>query len=120
MHLVDPDILADAQGLSPAVCVVGMVLGVALWLFGGRGHRFWLVLLITLAAGVYGLSVAEAYAVQPLVAGVLLGVAAGGAGPARLPPLVPLLRGARGGPVGAGGVRGGGGARFCFCLRCVF
>ncbi|MBI1915303.1 MAG: hypothetical protein HYS12_11275 [Planctomycetes bacterium] len=77
MHLVDPDILADAQGLSPAVCAGGMALGVVLWLFGGRGHRFWLVLLITLGAGIYGLSVAEAYAVQPLVGGLLLAVAAG-------------------------------------------
>jgi hypothetical protein len=77
MHLVDPDILADAQGLSPAVCAVGMALGMVLWLFGGRGHRFWLVLLITLAAGVYGLSVADAYTVQPLVGGLLLAVAAG-------------------------------------------
>ena len=77
MHLVDPDILADAQGLSPAVCAGGMALGVVLWLFGGRGHRFWLVLLITLAAGIFGLSVAEAYAVQPLVGGLLLAIAAG-------------------------------------------
>jgi len=77
MHLVDPDILAEAQGLSPAVCVGGIALGMVLWLFGGRGHRFWLVLLITLAAGIYGLTVAEAYAVQPLVGGLLLAIAAG-------------------------------------------
>jgi len=76
-HLVDPNILADAQGLSPAVCVGGAVLGVTLWLFGGRAHRFWLVLLITLTAGIYGVTVAEAYAVQPLVAGLLLAIAAG-------------------------------------------
>jgi hypothetical protein len=77
MHLVDPNILADAQGLSPAVCAGGVVLGMMLWLFGGRGHRFWLVLLITLTAGIYGVTVAEAYAVQPLVAGLLLAIAAG-------------------------------------------
>ena len=77
MHLVSPDILADARGLSVAVCAAGLALGLVLWLLGGRAHRFWLVLLTTLAAGVYGLSVGEIFGVQPLVAGLLMGVAAG-------------------------------------------
>jgi hypothetical protein len=77
MHLVSPDILADGRGLSVAVCAVGLVLGLVLWLLGGRAHRFWLVLLTTLAAGVYGLSIGEVFGVQPLVAGLLMGVAAG-------------------------------------------
>jgi hypothetical protein len=77
MHLVSPDILADAKGLSVAVCVTGLALGLVLWLLGGRAHRFWLVLLTTLAAGVYGLSIGDVFGVQPLVAGLLMGVAAG-------------------------------------------
>ena len=77
MHLVSPDILVEARGLSPAVCAIGLALGLVLWLLGGWGHRFWLVLLTTLTAGVYGLSLGEAYSVQPLVAGLLMAVAAG-------------------------------------------
>ena len=77
MHLVSPDMLADGRGLSAAVCAAGLVLGLTLWLLGGRAHRFWLVLLTTLTAGVYGLSIGEAFSVQPLVAGLLMAVAAG-------------------------------------------
>src|SRR6476661_7226479 len=54
-----------------------MEVGLVVWLLGGWSHRFWLVLLITLGAGVYGLSIGEAFGVQPLVAGLLLAVAAG-------------------------------------------
>jgi hypothetical protein len=77
MNLVAPDILADGQGLSAPVCGAGLALGFFLWLLGGWGQRFWLVLVATLSAGVYGLSVGERYGVQPLVAGLLLAVAAG-------------------------------------------
>jgi hypothetical protein len=77
MTLVAPDILAEAKGLSVAVSAIGLGLGAALWLFGGWGQRFWLVLATTLGAGVYGLSVGEQYGVQPLVSGLLMAVAAG-------------------------------------------
>lgn len=77
MLLVDPEILAAGKGLSPALCGAGAALGGVLWLLGGRWHRFWLVLLITVTAGVYGLSLGEAHGVQPLVAALLLAVAAG-------------------------------------------
>jgi len=79
VHLVAPDILAETQGkgLSLAACITGMVVGLTLWGFAARAQRFWLVLLTTVSAGLYGLSLAETYDVQPLVAGLLMAVAAG-------------------------------------------
>src|SRR5438874_7100552 len=77
MQLVAPDILADGKGLSVMASGIGLAMGLLIWLLGGWGHRFWLVLVTTLAAGVYGLSIGEAFEVQPLVAGLLFAVAAG-------------------------------------------
>lgn len=77
MHLVAPDLLQEAQGLSIVPCAVGITLGLALWLFGWRMHRFWLVLTATLSAGIFGLQFGPSQGVQPLVAGLLLGIAAG-------------------------------------------
>jgi hypothetical protein len=55
MHLIAPDIMAEARGLSPAIPAVGATIGALLWLYGSYGHRFWIVMLLTLAAGIYGL-----------------------------------------------------------------
>jgi hypothetical protein len=77
MHLVAPDILAEARGLSLAASGTAVVVGLLLWLFGAWGHRFWLVLATTLAAGVLGLSHGPDFGVQRLVAGLMLGVTAG-------------------------------------------
>jgi hypothetical protein len=77
MHLLSPDLLADARELSGPVLAAGLVLGAALWLLGWRGHRFWIVLSATVAGGVGGLASSPAYGVQPLVAGLLAAVAAG-------------------------------------------
>jgi MFS family permease len=77
MQLVAPDILADGKGLSVTVSALGLGLGAMVWLLGGVGHRFWLLLVTTLVAGVWGLSIGEAFGVQPLVAALLLAVAAG-------------------------------------------
>jgi hypothetical protein len=77
MYLIAPDMLADAKGLSPALCIVGMTAGAALWLFGWRSHRFWVVLIITVLGGVFGLAQGPTLRAQPLVAAVLLAVAAG-------------------------------------------
>jgi hypothetical protein len=77
MQLLAPDILAEARQLSPGLAGVGLALGLFLWLWGGRTHRFWLALVMTLAAGVLGLYYGPAYGMQPLVAGLLLAVAAG-------------------------------------------
>lgn len=77
MHLLAPDILTEAQGLSVALCTVGLAAGLLLWVFGWWGHRFWVVLTATLAAGVLGLYAGPDLGMQRLVAGLLLAVAAG-------------------------------------------
>jgi hypothetical protein len=77
MQLVSPEIVAQARGLSVAVQGGALAVGLFLWLFGARGHRFWIALVITLGAGLIGLFHGPAYGMQPLVAGLLLAVAAG-------------------------------------------
>jgi hypothetical protein len=77
MHLLAPDLLAEAAGLSPAVSGSGLLIGVAVWLTGWRLHQFWLVVFATLTAGVIGLHTGRALGVQILVAGLLLASAAG-------------------------------------------
>ncbi len=77
MHLVAPDLIADLCGLSLGLLLAGVVVGFVLWLFGWKSHRFWVVLLTTVAAGVYGLQEAAAFKTPPLVAALLLAVAAG-------------------------------------------
>jgi hypothetical protein len=54
------------------------VLGFALWLFGWRWHRFWIVAGITLAAGLIGLNAGRTTnGTQVMAVGILLAVAAG-------------------------------------------
>src|SRR5207237_9828162 len=77
MQLVAPDILSDACGLSIGLVIAGVVLGLALWLFGWSCHRFWIVLITTVLAGVYGLYDAAAFRAQPLVAALLLALVGG-------------------------------------------
>ena len=50
MQLIEPDILAEASGLSVGISACGLLLGLAVWLTGWRRHRFWVVLTITLVA----------------------------------------------------------------------
>ncbi len=77
MQLIAPDILADASGLAPGLSVCGILLGLTLWLYGWRRHRFWIVLGLTLAGGVYGLNEGASLHAQPVVAGIALACAAG-------------------------------------------
>src|SRR5262245_16255718 len=77
MQLLAPDILAEAHGLSVTVTGTAFALGLLIWLFGWRGHRFWIVLAVTAAAGVIGLYSDPAYGTRPIFAGLLLAVAAG-------------------------------------------
>jgi hypothetical protein len=77
MHLLAPDILEEARTLSPFLSGAGMLIGFLLWMFGGRTHRFWLAMSVTLAAGLLGLSHGKQYGMQPLVAALLLAVSAG-------------------------------------------
>jgi hypothetical protein len=77
MQLLAPDILAAGHGLSVALSVIGLLLGLALWLLGWWQHRFWIVLGTTLWGGVWGLAHGTLTGLQPLVVGLLLAVAAG-------------------------------------------
>ncbi len=77
MQLLVPAILEDARGLSVGITATVLVLGFFIWLFGWWGHRFWIVLAATVGAGLMGLYGAPAIHSQPLVAGLLLAVAAG-------------------------------------------
>ncbi|MCI0379579.1 MAG: hypothetical protein L0215_18375 [Gemmataceae bacterium] len=77
MQFVDPEILADVCGLSPGITMSGLALGVALWLFGWRWHRFWIVLAGTVLGGIYGLFEGPSWQTEPLVAALLLGLSAG-------------------------------------------
>lgn len=77
MQLLAPDILEEARGLSPFLSGAGLSIGFLLWSFGGRSHRFWLAMSVTLTAGLLGLTLGKQYGMQPLVAGLLLAVSAG-------------------------------------------
>jgi hypothetical protein len=77
MQLVAPDILEEARLLSPLLSGAGLVIGFLLWSLGGRTHRFWLAMSVTLGAGLLGLALGKDYGMQPLVAGLLLAVSAG-------------------------------------------
>lgn len=77
MQLVAPDILEEARGLSPLLSGAGVAIGFLLWSLGGRTHRFWLAMSVTLTAGLLGLALGKDYGMQPLVAGLLLAVSAG-------------------------------------------
>jgi hypothetical protein len=78
MQLIAPDILAEARGLTGAMSGTICVLGFALWLFGWRWHRFWVVAGITLAAGLIGLNAGRASGgTQVMAVGILLAVSAG-------------------------------------------
>ncbi len=77
MHLIAPDVLTEANGLSIPFSVAGIVLAILLWVLGWHWHRFWIVAASTVAAGLYGLSAHQAISPRMLAAGVLLAVAAG-------------------------------------------
>lgn len=77
MQLLAPDILEEAKLLSPYLSGAGLFLGFLLWSVGGRTHRFWLAMSVTLSAGLLGLTLGKQYGMQPLVAGLLLAVSAG-------------------------------------------
>jgi hypothetical protein len=77
MHLIASDILAEARGLSVGATATGAALGVLLWLFGWRWHRFWTVAGVTIAGGLYGLSSGQVSGGHVLAGGLLLAVCAG-------------------------------------------
>jgi hypothetical protein len=77
MSLVVPDVLQEVRQLPSSLLGVGLLIGALLWVMGAASHRFWLVLSLTLGAGLHGLMYGKAYGMQPLVAGLLLAVATG-------------------------------------------
>ncbi len=77
MRLVAPELVTDLCGLSQGLIGLAAAVGAALWLLGWWSHRFWVVLIATVSAGVYGLFEAPVLKAQPLVASLLLALAAG-------------------------------------------
>lgn len=77
LTIVATDILADLCGLSLGLLIALIPIGVMLSLFGWWSHRFWIVLATTVMAGVIGLLEASTWQAQPIVAAMLLAVAAG-------------------------------------------
>jgi hypothetical protein len=77
MQMIASDLLQEAHGLSLPFTIGGIVLGVLLWIFGWRAHRFWIALAATVAAGLYGLHTQAEPGPRLLAAGLLLAVAAG-------------------------------------------
>jgi hypothetical protein len=77
MHLLCPAVLADAKGLSIGAASFFAFVGLLLWAFGWRWHRFWVVFAVTLTAGVVGIGAGRTGGTQVLVVGVLLSIAVG-------------------------------------------
>jgi hypothetical protein len=77
MQFIAPDILDQARGLSLSLTICGFLVGLLLWLTGWWGHRFWIVLVTTVTAGFLGLINGPVFEVKPLVAGLMLAIAAG-------------------------------------------
>ena len=78
MQLIQGDILAAGNGLSPGAAGFLVFVGLLLWAVGWRWHRFWVVFGITLTAGLLGLGAGRAAGGhQVMVVGVLLAVSAG-------------------------------------------
>lgn len=77
MELVAPDILSEVCALSLGLKCTGLGLGILLWIFGWRWHRFWVVLGATVLGGIVGLLEAGTWNTHPLVAAVLIAVASG-------------------------------------------
>lgn len=77
MHLICPAVLTEAKGLSIGAAAFFAFVGLLLWGFGWRWHRFWVVFAVTLTAGVVGIGVGRTGGTQVLVVGVLLSIAVG-------------------------------------------
>jgi hypothetical protein len=77
MHLICPAVLTEAKGLSIGAAAFFAFVGLLLWAFGWRWHRFWVVFAVTLTAGVVGIGAGKTAGTQVLVVGVLLSIAVG-------------------------------------------
>lgn len=77
MQLVSPELLADARGLTAPLTAAALAIGVFLWLFGWWSHRFWVVLVTTVGAGIWGLHHGAQFNSHPLAVALLLSVSSG-------------------------------------------
>jgi hypothetical protein len=77
MQLLAPDVFLELRGLSHTLSLCGFAVGLVLWLTGWMGHRFWIVLITTVLAGVLGMISAPGSRLQPVLVGLLSAVAAG-------------------------------------------
>src|SRR5580692_8611749 len=77
MHLIAPDVLFEAHGLSPFLSGLALAIGGLIWLCGWRWHRFWVVAAVTLIGGLIGLQTGRSSGGHILAMGVLLALSAG-------------------------------------------
>lgn len=77
MQLIITDILNEGRGLSLTAIITALVLGLLLWVFGWRAHRFWIVVGVTVTGGLYGLSAGQASGVNMIAMGLMLALSAG-------------------------------------------
>lgn len=77
MNLIVTDILNEGRGLSMVAIITALVLGLMLWIFGWRAHRFWIVVGVTVTGGLYGLSAGQATGVNMIAMGLMLSLSAG-------------------------------------------
>jgi hypothetical protein len=77
MQIISGDMLADMRELPFLASSVLALLGLVLYLAGWMTYRFWVVLATTFGAGLYGLRVGPDFGLQPIIAGLLMAVAAG-------------------------------------------
>lgn len=81
MQLFAPEMLEAAHGLSFGSSAIALGTGLLLWITGWWWHRFWIVLVSTVSAGIIGLAYANRLGpvggMRPLIAGLLMAIAAG-------------------------------------------
>lgn len=77
MQVLLPEIVAEARDLSLPLLILGGLAGLMLWLAGWWSHRFWVVLIATVTAGVVGLYQGNVLGMPPLIAALLLALSAG-------------------------------------------
>jgi hypothetical protein len=77
MVLVAPDILSEVLRLSFGAQIIGLALGLGLWLTGWMRRNFWVAFAVTAGFGLYGLQLGRMTGAHPLVTALLLGISAG-------------------------------------------
>jgi hypothetical protein len=77
MQIISGEMLTDMRELPLLASAVLTIIGLCLYLAGWMTYRFWVVLATTFGAGLFGLRMGPEYGLQPIVAGLMLAVAAG-------------------------------------------